>query len=207
MEEFPPSRQDSVRVMLLDDHPVVRCGFERRLRREPDLDIAGAFASSRELMAALRRGACDVVVLDYLLLIDDIDGALLIRHLRILHPTVRILVSTSYVNAPTISACLRAGATGFFCKSEKLDELVYAIRTVARGNEYLGREARGALGRASAEGGIASPLGEAGLTLKELEVVRCCLHGMSVTLIARKFRRSVKTVSGHKVAAYRKLGI
>jgi two-component system capsular synthesis response regulator RcsB len=208
MDFIRPTRRELVRVMLLDDHPVVRCGFERRLACEADIAVVGSYENSRELMAALRRERCDVLVLDYLLDSDDIDGALLVRYVQILHPQVRMLMSSAYVNGPTINACLKAGATGFFSKSAWLEELVRGVRAVAAGETFLGRDAETVIAeRKAARGNTRRRPIEMRLTLKEQEVLRCCLQGLSVTKIAAKFRRSVKTVSGHKVAAFRKLGI
>lgn len=218
----------AMRIALLDDHAVVRYGLATRLAEEPDFDVVGAFATSRELMAALRRVPADLLLIDYALGSNDIDGLNLIRALRVRFPRCKILVTSAHHNPATVALALKAGAGGFVGKSQELGELIEAVRTVGRGRQYLNRAMITAMsstlhgegqdrvpGRSSVAGNdahqLVSPchvLTEASiLSPREREVLRCCLDGMSVTEIAEKFMRSVKTISGQKQSALRKLGV
>lgn len=197
----------AIRVVVLDDHPLVASGLKLNLDVEPDIEVVGTFHASRALMAAMRRSPCDVLLADYLLGENEPDGALLIEHLHALFPALRILVCSVHLSPAVVCACLDAGASGFFAKSSSLLELAPAVRAAARGVLYLSSEVRRMVARrfeVSRQAGMPPPL--ARLTLKEFEVVRCSLQGLSPTQIATKFSRSVKTISGHKITAFRKLG-
>jgi len=207
----------TVRIALLDDHAVVRYGLAGRLAEEPDFQVVGMFSSSKEMMAGLRRTPADILLIDYSLGSNDIDGLNLIRALRVHFPDSRILVSSSHYNPATIAMAMRAGARGFVGKSQELSELILAIRTVSVGRVYINDAMDAELSLMNGreqfphQGGD-EPVGEAligntDLSPREREVLRCCLEGMSVTQIAEKFARSVKTISGQKQSAFRKLRV
>lgn len=185
-----------VRIALLDDHAVVRYGLAARLAEEPDFQVVGMFATSKDMMAALRLAPADLLLVDFALGRNDIDGLNLIRALKVRFPQSRVLVSSSHDNPATVALAMKAGACGFIGKSRELSELIQAIRQVARGHANA-VDAPPAVSLAQS----------AQLSPREQEVLRCCLDGMSVTQIAEKFSRSVKTISGQKQAALRKLGV
>nr|WP_198982170.1 response regulator transcription factor [Herbaspirillum sp. ASV7] len=215
----------AMRIALLDDHAVVRYGLAMRLAEEPDLDVVGAFATSKELMAALRTVQADLLLIDYALGSNDIDGLNLIRALRVRFPRSKILVASAHHNPATVALAMKAGAGGFVGKSQELDELILAVRAVGRGRQYLNvamvaalssmQQAESGAGQSGGThrlGGSAPPASRAlselsSLSPREREVLRCCLEGLSVTEIAEKFTRSVKTISGQKQSALRKLGV
>ncbi|MDY0834176.1 response regulator transcription factor [Pseudomonas sp. SED1] len=208
-----------LRVALLDDHAIIRSGFSSRLSAERDIEVVALYGNSRELLTGLRNQSVDVLVLDYTLQQDELDGLNLIRLLRIRFPDVRILIYSATESAATISLSLRAGVRGFIGKSQELDELMIAVRTVANERIYLDKMVALELGHVpgfhegeevgadEADGSgsvlVSNPL----LSPREQEVLRCCLQGMSVSQIAIKFTRSRKTISGQKQSAFRKLGI
>ncbi len=218
----------AMRIALLDDHAVVRYGLAMRLAEEPDLDVVGAFATSKELMVALRTVPVDLLLIDYALGSNDIDGLNLIRALRVRFPRSKILVASAHHNPATVAMAMKAGAGGFVGKSQELGELIQAVRAVGRGRQYLNVTMVAALSSMQQAESAASPAGAPGrsrrngsgtptasralaelssLSPREREVLRCCLEGLSVTEIAEKFMRSVKTISGQKQSALRKLGV
>ncbi|KAF1039744.1 MAG: Transcriptional regulatory protein UhpA [Herbaspirillum frisingense] len=202
----------TVRIALLDDHAVVRYGFARRLAEEPDFQVVGIFATSRELMASLRTTPADLLIIDYALGSNDIDGLNLIRVLKVRFPRCKILVSSSHYNPATVALAMKAGARGFVGKSQELSELIQAVRVVSVGRVHLSGFMAGELDAMMTAGAAAAlrsdSLSEhAALSPREREVLRCCLDGMTVTEIAEKFARSVKTISGQKQSAFRKLGV
>jgi two-component system capsular synthesis response regulator RcsB len=203
-----------IRVMQLDDHPIVRHGAADSLSREADIEVVGSFTTSRELMNALRTTAADVLLIDYALGPGDIDGVNLIRALRIRFSNCLILVASGHYNPATVSLALRAGAHGFVGKTQAVDVLAKAIRAVAAGRRYLDPSMASELDT----GDIPLPADtdtedesmltrHAHLSPREREVLRCFLDGMSVSQIAEKFSRNVNTISTQKQAALRKLGI
>jgi two-component system capsular synthesis response regulator RcsB len=215
-----PSLPRRLRIALLDDHAAVRHGLVARLAQEADIDIVGAFSGSQELIDALQASPADLLLIDYALGHNDIDGHNLIRLLRIRFPGASIVVTSAHDNQATVALAIQAGAGGFVGKGQNLDELIAAIRTVARGGTYLPPEVAAELDSktlqrppdgAGADAGAAAEAsilhGSGALTPREREVLRCYLSGMSVAQIAEKFSRSNKTISTQKQAGYRKLGI
>lgn len=221
-------RQTPIRVAILDDHAVVRHGIKAHLAEQHDIAVVASLAHSHELLQWLKKNPVDVLLLDYSLGPDEIDGLNLIQMIRSRFADCRILVSSAF-NAPTtVALTARAGARGFFGKDESLRDLVRAIRNVYAGGTYfncqLGTDAalaarmptsrpeasssaRTEPGDASAELSLASPRAKLPLSPREYEVLRCCLAGMTISDIAIKFSRSPKTISAQKHAAFRKLGI
>jgi DNA-binding NarL/FixJ family response regulator len=207
-----------LRIALLDDHALIREGLKIRLSTESDFKIVGVHSSSAELQEALRSESADLLILDYQLSDGELDGLRLIQLLRSHYPEMRILIFSSLERPATVNMAIRAGANGFFGKSQQTEELVRAIRMVALDRLYLSPEmaadldttpavqVSGTADGASVAGGDAL-VDYPALSPKEREVLRCCLEGLSVSQIALKFMRSRKTISGQKQAALRKLNV
>lgn len=203
-----------LRIALLDDHAVVRHGLVARLAAEQDIDVVGAYSTSRELIAGLLAAPADVLLLDYALGPDELDGVSLIRALRAKFPDCPILVLSTHHEPATVALALRVGARGFVGKGEEMAELVRALRKVVSGAVYLSAEmsyrvaeATTAFDAKGGDDGADALLLGAALSAREREVIRCYLAGMTVTEIAEKFKRSIKTISSQKTAAFRKLGV
>ena len=210
-----------IRVVVLDDHAVVRHGLAARLKQEADIEVSGMFASGREVVQALKDNTVevDILLMDYSLGPAEIDGLNLILLIRVRYPELKILVASAHHNKATVGLVMHAGARGFVGKEEELSELVRAIRTVAAGGKRLNatlaaemeRDALAADAPAPTSAGDGNQLSalveRPELSPREREVLRCCLDGMSVSDIAEKFARSIKTISSQKQSAYRKLGI
>ena len=205
-----------LRIILLDDHALIRDALEIRFSLEADFKVQGVYSTSRELLDSLNRAEADLVVLDYQLADADIDGLRLIQSVRRRHPSIRIVIYSSSEKPATVNMSLRAGANGFVGKSQPTDELLRAVRMVALDRIYLAPAMAAELEKIPAAQML--PEGDdpdhaftlsdqPNLSPKESEVLRCCLEGMSVSQIASKFTRSRKTISGQKQAAFRKLGI
>ena len=205
-----------LRIILLDDHALIREALEIRFSLEADFKVQGVYSTSRELLDSLNRAEADLVVLDYQLADADIDGLRLIQSVRRHHPSIRIVIYSSSEKPATVNMSLRAGANGFVGKSQPTDELLRAVRMVALDRIYLAPAMAAELEKIPAAQML--PEGDdpdhaftlsdqPNLSPKESEVLRCCLEGMSVSQIASKFTRSRKTISGQKQAAFRKLGI
>lgn len=214
MPDAKSLRSTPIKIMLLDDHLMVLHGLASHLGGEADLAVAGQFTSSAPLIQQLtHHDDVDVVVTDYALSPGDIDGFSLIRGLRRRFAQVRILVMSAYYTPATVALALRCGAHGFIGKEQSLDELTAAIRLLADGHGYLSPDMSAALNETCAnlpppqKAMLRSLLDHPELSPREREVLRCCLDGMTVSDIAVKFSRSIKTISNQKQSALKKLGL
>lgn len=206
-----------LRIAVLDDHSLIQLALELRLSREADFKVVGVYSSSQSLLDALPNIEADLLILDYVLGDNELDGLSLVRMVRRRFPNLYILISSSAEKPSVVNLTMNAGANGFFGKSEDVELLVEAVRKVAAGELYISpllayelernpnvnREMLTATEARGAEVLLRDPV----LSPKEQEVLRCCLEGMSVSQIARKFSRSMKTISGQKQSAFRKLGV
>ncbi|WP_193099577.1 cable pilus system response regulator transcription factor CblR [Burkholderia sp. Z1] len=212
-----------IRIVILDDHAVVQHGIASYLTEKTGIEVAASFAKSRDLIRWLEANHADVVLLDYTLGPGEIDGLNLVKLVNTRFPDCRILMTSSSDTPATVNMTMRAGALGFFGKSENLGELANAIRVVASGRSYISAElADRIMSGATTDPRVAepkpasdedTPSSDSGssmnlrLSPREHEVLRCFLAGMSVSGIASKFSRSPKTISAQKQSAFRKLGI
>ncbi len=209
-----------LKIALLDDHALIREALGVRLNAESDFNVVGIYSQGSQLLQALREQPIDLLMLDYQLGDEELDGLRLIQMLRSLYSSLRILIVSSIERPATVNMAIRAGANGFFGKSQDTEQLVRAIRAVAMDRLYLSPAMAAALdstpkapspSTAPAEGeappAIDPLIDYPALSPKEREVLRCCLEGMSVSQIAIKFLRSRKTISGQKQAAMRKLNV
>lgn len=206
-------------IAVLDDHPLIGKAMQYRLAQEPQLDLAGAFAQRQQLMNFLQRHPLDILVLDYMLGEDQLDGLQMVKQLRLHYPQLKILVSSAVEKPAIVQLLLKAGVQGFVGKSHDQEVLIDAIHQICRGKRFLtpdmmleldkfqesDREMHDYLAPRQAGDDITLLLRE--LSPREIEVIRCYLDGLSITQIAGKYARSRKTISGQKQTALRKLGL
>ncbi|MHC2598877.1 two-component system capsular synthesis response regulator RcsB [Kluyvera sp. 1366] len=214
----------TIRIALLDDHPIIRRSFEVVARNEPDTSIVGSFGHSSELLTFLRthESEVDVLVLDYVLNNDELDGLSLIKQLIVRHPNLKILLSSSIESVAVIRSAYMVGIKGYIGKREETSVYFDAIRAVYKGQRYVPDNIASALSQVPSrkrdEALLNGPVEQGGemqsitelsklLTAREAEVIRCFLDGMEIFEIAAKLKRSRKTISGHKQTGMRKLGL
>lgn len=190
-------------IMVLDDHPVVLEGIAPLLRGEQLLEVTGMFESSSALLKAMKAAPPDLVVIDFQLGQGDAGGLNLLTRIyaafkdkQRFHGTRVIVLSGS--EQPSNVRTLLKYAEGFVGKSQGLGTVLTAIRTVLRGNEFVAPELPMVNERPHA-----NPV----LTLREKQVIRHCLEGMSTKAIAELEKKTESTISTQKGAAFRKLGI
>lgn len=192
----PEPASHPLRIVVVDDHPLVRDGLISIFTREPDLDVVGEAASGPEAVVVVRRTAPDVVVMD--LRMPGGDGIPAIRELTAADPHPRILVLTTYDTDRDILAAVGAGADGYLLKDAPRADLVRAVRDVAAGRPVLVPQALQALsGRRTDES----------LTARELEVLRVVAAGGTNRTAADALMVSEATVKTHLAHAYAKLGV
>ena len=200
----------TIRVVIADDHAVVREGLRSLVEAQPGLSVVGEAADGQEAWQCACDLTPDVLVLD--LSMPGVGGAEAAERISRECPSVRVLALTMHEERGYVSRLLRAGAAGYLLKRTASSELVRAIRTVAAGGTYVDPSLAGALltdtsHRASRGTGTerASRLGE--LTARETEVLRLVARGHSNKEIAAALEISVKTVETHKANAMTKLGL
>jgi DNA-binding NarL/FixJ family response regulator len=189
-----------IRVMLVDDHAVVRKGLEQLLTSDADIEIAGAAADGTEAVALARRLAPDVILMD--LSMPEVDGVEATR--RLLHeaPELRVVVLTSFADQPRILAALDAGASGYILKDAAPDELIAAVKAAAAGGAPLDpKVARVLLDHQRA------PRPEAALSAREREVLDLVAEGLANKQIARRLGIAERTVKAHLTKIFQQLGV
>ncbi|MDT7919544.1 MAG: response regulator transcription factor [Meiothermus sp.] len=188
-----------IRLLLVDDHPVVRAGLSGLLSSQPDFEVVGEASNGLEALGLLELVGADVVLMD--LRMPQMDGVTAIRQVRARFPKVQVLVLTTYDTDSEIVRAVEAGATGFLLKDVPREELFRAVRLCAKGEAVLSPPvAARLLGR------MRGP-GEETLSVRELEVLALVAKGFSNKEIARKLKISEATVKTHLLHTFEKLGV
>ena len=193
----------AITVVLADDHQILRDGLCRLLGAEPDLEVVAQAGTGHEVLEALRRHQVDVLVLD--LSMPGVPGMDLIKRIHADFPDVKVLVLTMHTEDQFAMRAFRCGASGFLTKDGAADQLVQAIRKLARGGAYVpsALAERMALGLKDLQD--APPHQQ--LSNREFEVYRHIVAGKRLTDIADELHLSIKTVSTHKARIMEKLGV
>lgn len=188
------------RVLIVDDHPIVRQGLKRMIDAEADLEVCGEAESEPNARRALRELEPDIVIVD--LSLQDGDGLELVRAVHAHHPETPMLVLSMHDEAIYAERLLAEGASGYIMKQAAADQLLTALRTVLQGDTYLSPE-MSAVHKASANKLGVDPLQR--LSNRELQVLNLVGRGVSSRDIASELGLSVKTVESHRQSVKRKL--
>jgi DNA-binding NarL/FixJ family response regulator len=190
-----------IRVVLAEDHPVVRVGLERMLANEDDIEIVGTAQNGAEAIELLQGLECDVVLMD--LSMPVMDGIEATRRILEAHDgELRVVVLTSFSAREDVIAALDAGASGYLLKDAEPAELLAGVRAAARGDAPLApRAAREMLAARSAE--ASGPE----LSPRESEVLRLVARGLPNKRIARELQISEKTVKAHLTQIFQRIGV
>ena len=188
-----------VRIVVADDHPVVRDGLRGMLDGQPDLEVVGEAGDGLAAVAEVGRHTPDVVLMD--LRMPRLDGVQAIARITAEHPGVRVLVLTTYDADHDIVRAVEAGATGILVKDAPREELFRAVRAAARGEPVLAPAVTARL-----LGRLRGPQPEAP-TDRELEVLELVARGLTNRAIGRRLAISEATVKTHLVHLFPKLGV
>lgn len=192
------------RVIVVDDHPLVRRGLVELLRDEQDLNLCGEAPSASEALRMIEQVRPDLVIID--LTLKEGSGLDLIKQIKARYPEVQMLVASMHDEAIFAERALRAGADGYFNKQEPSETLLKAIREVLAGHLYVsGRMADRLLHRALRRGDTGANPALRSLTDREMEVLDLIGEGLSTRQIASRLHLSIKTVHTHRDALKKKL--
>ncbi len=202
---------DRIRVLIVDDHAMVRRGMRDFLDLHDDLEVVGEAADGEAALAATETLSPNVVVMD--LMMPGLDGVAATAELKRRHPAVEVVAITSFIEEDRIAAVIEAGASGVLLKDAEADDLAGAIRSAWHGEVYfdaavagvVARRLRTGGGRDTAEARAEAALGQ--LTARERDVLACLAHGMSNRAIAEELGMAERTARTHVSNILAKLGL
>jgi two-component system invasion response regulator UvrY len=192
-----------IRVLVADDHAVVRRGVVQILTEAPDMVVAGEASTGREVLQAVRKHDYDVLVLD--IAMPEGGGLEVLQQLQTLKPNLRILILSMYPERQYAVRALKTGAAGYLTKESVPDELIAAIRKVARCGKYVSQSLAEQL--ASELRGEVEKEPHETLSGREFQVMILLAAGKSVTDVAEELSLSVKTVSTYRARILEKLNL
>jgi len=193
----------TIRIVLADDHAIVREGLKRIVGDAPDFQVVGEAADGTQVMKIVRELDFDVLVLD--LSMPGRSGMELIKLVKAEKPKLRILVLSMHQETQYAVRAIKSGASGYLTKESAPAQLEQAIRKIAAGGAYISAEVAEQLALGAMPGGDTPP--HETLSDREFEVFRLLVSGDAVSDIAHKLNLSVKTVSTHKANLMQKLGL
>ena len=192
-----------IRVVIADDHKIVREGLRHLLSTASDLLVVGEAVNGHDVMARVRDIDFDILLLD--LSMPGKSGMELIRQVRSEKPRVRVLVLSMHEEHQYAVRAIRAGASGYLNKDSATEELVSALRKLAGGGAFISAEVAEALAHEAHNRSDGPP--HTSLSDREYQVFRMLVAGQSLTDIANRLSLSIKTISTHKASLMRKMAV
>ena len=198
---------DKIRILLADDHALVREGTKELLEREDDLEVVAEASDGKTAVQLATKQRPDVVIMDFAM--PKLNGIEATKQIKAIDPSIAVLVLTAYDNEQYIFAFLEAGAAGYLLKDAHIDELIKAIRAVHAGESILhpaiARKVINRFAQPAEKRGKENALDQ--LTKRELEVLKLAAKGMSNREIALDLSISVRTVQTHLSNIFTKIGV
>jgi len=193
-----------IRILIVDDHEMVREGLMSMLRSEPDFELVGQSGHGEGVVELVERSRADVVLLDARL--PDISGVEVCRRLTRKHPDVKVVILTTYTDVELVEECLQAGARGYVVKDVERFSLKESIRAVSRGQAVLAPQVAGQIIERM-KGQQPEEKRPAGLNASQVAILRLMSLGHSNREIAANVHLSENTVKTHIQEIFRKLGV
>lgn len=192
-----------IRVLIADDHPIVREGLRRIAADQPGITVVAEAADANQALARVGDTAIDVVLLDV-----SMPGPSFIEVLQAVrrdHPSIKVLVLSVHPEDQWAVRALRAGAAGYLTKDHSPEQLIEAIRRVCRGGKYVSPTLAEKLATGLEAGGLAAP--HESLSDREYEVLRALGSGLTVKEVAEQLKLSSKTVSTYRTRILQKMNL
>ena len=204
LRNIQPTPGRPCRVIIVDDHPIVRRGLGQLIERENDIELVAEAASPDAALDLVEEHKPDVVVAD--LAFEGLDGIELIKDLKARYPQVAVLVLSMHDESFYAQRVLKAGAMGYLMKQEGVEQVITGIRSVHQGRVYLSNRMSQLLLSRMTGGPSRTPgFGVESLTDRELEVLRLIGQGRSTRQIAEQLHLSIKTIETHRENIKQKL--
>jgi DNA-binding NarL/FixJ family response regulator len=193
----------TIRVLLADDHAIIRDGLRALLQSTPDIQVVDAVSNGREAVRRALELKPDVVIMD--IAMPDLNGIEAVRALHDKLPEVRVVMLSMHSDSEYLYRALDAGATGYLLKESAGEEVVSAVRAVRTGKRYLSRALESLERRSGTRSGQVSPLDS--LSTRERQVLQLVVEGRSSAEIARTIHLSPKSVDTYRSRLMKKLGV
>ena len=190
---------NKIRLVIVDDHPVVRDGLRGMLESQPDFEVVGEASDGEAAVRITNKVKPEIVLMD--LRMPEMDGVTALREIKASNPQIQVLVLTTYDSDADILPAIEAGASGYLLKDSSREELYTAIRATARGETVLAPAVAARL-----VGRMRAPAEEQ-LSSRELEVLQLVAEGDSNSEIASRLHISQATVKSHLIHIFGKLGV
>ena len=194
-----------IRVLIADDHAIVRTGLRTLLKAEPSMELVGEASGGYEAIELVEKTRPDVLVLD--LSMPDLDGIAVTKKTKPLFPGVHILILTIHADEALIREAIKAGASGYILKRAAEAELISAIHIIMRGDVYVDPSMVRTLLDDSVKPAVTQPGSVEKLTPRETQVLKCIVEGYTNRQIGEELNISVRTVEGHRANVSAKLGL
>ncbi len=199
--------QKSIKILIVDDHPIVRQGLTQLIENEPGLEVCSQAEDAPQAMSILKKIQPDIIIVDILL--KDSSGMELIKDIKIRYPDIPILALSMHDESLYAERALRAGAKGYLMKSEATETVIDAIRKILDGHIYLSNNMSSrivskmvGLGKSSNHGSDMDQLSD-----RELEVFELLGNGFSTRRIAQRLHLSIKTIETYRAHIKEKLNL
>ncbi len=193
-----------IRILLVDDHRIVREGLASMLSTQPDMCVVGEAGTGTEAIAQAVCLLPDIILLD--LEMPDLDGVGVLERVRVELPNVRVIILTAYGTDERILDAVRAGAKGYLLKGAGLDEVLHAVRVAAEGGSLLepkvAERLRDSMERILRSGKVPTPLTE-----RERDILTHIAHGLSNKAIGDELHLAERTIKFHATIIFQKLGV
>lgn len=194
-----------IRILLADDHGILRAGLRNLLNAEPDFEVVGEAADGIQALEMAEQTDPDLILVD--INMPNMGGIEMLQQLRAKQNATKVLMLTVHEDDGLLKKAIRAGASGYLVKRAAESDLINAIRTVMQGDMYVHPSMTRALLKDLVPAPLSNPAGDNTLTHREIEILRMVARGYTNNQIAQKLSISARTVEGHRANLMGKLGL
>lgn len=195
---------EDIRIVLVDDHHVVRKGVRLLFSTEPTFNVVGDFNCVSDTLDFLEDNSVDVIMCD--ITMPDVGGVELVKIVKKQYPFIKILMLTMHLDASYIVEVMEEGVDGYILKDAKEEEIIEGVKSVHAGQMYMVKSVSDVLSKALlSKNKINTQKKESGLTAREKEILKCIVDGLSNKMISAELSISERTVNAHRYNIMKKL--